>query len=452
MRMFVRKFARLLIPFGSIPHDIDPDGEARVIIGSGFLIFFIVFILGGLWLSMAPLAGAIVASGTLKIEDNRKTIQHLEGGIVQSILVKEGDEVVAGQPLLVLADTQTSSLYSMLQDQLDAEHAKEARLAAEAIFSNSIHFENVSKSSPNSKIASLCRNEEDLFRAHRTSIEGQILLMQNQIAQTKGEASGLEQQIRYADEGIDYLKQQLDANEALYTKNFVQKTRLLDFKRALSEKEEKKGEYVANLAMAKQKTSELELRIISLKNAYQQDAINELKETRKRIYDLQDRMKPSEDMLRRLTIRAPVAGQVVGLRVHTPGGTVSPREPLLDIVPQQSHLIVESKIQPQDIAHVKVGQSVEMRITAFNRRSTPALDGNIKYLSSDSFTDSPMNGGRNYYLAFVEIQPESLKKLKDKQLTAGMPVETYIKTGERTALEYLLDPMTSRVSQAFREP
>lgn len=442
-----------LIPFSSIPNEIDPHGEARIIIGTGFVIFFIVFVLGGAWMAFAPLSGAVVSQGTLKVEENRKTVQHLEGGIIRQILVKEGDLVKAGQPLMILGDTQASASLSVLQDQLDAEVAKEGRLVAESAFSTSVHFSpELVKRRDESKVAELLANEEALFRAKRVSLDGQVNLMQNQIAQTKGEAAGLDQQIRYADESIDYLKQQLDANQSLFEKNFVQKTRLLDFKRALSEKEEKKGEYVANRAMANQKTSELELRIISLRNTYQQDAVNELKETRKHIFDLQDRLLPTADALKRLTVTAPVAGQIVGMRMHTTGGVVAPREPLMDIVPREGNLIVECKIQPQEIANVRVGQPVEMRFTAFKRRTTPTIDGKVKYVSSDSFSDTPMSGGRNYFLAHIEIDKESLKKLEGKQLTAGMPVDTYIQTGERTAWEYLMDPVISSFEQAFREP
>jgi len=442
-----------LIPFSSVPGEIDPDGEARLIIGTGFVIFFLVFILGGIWMVFAPLSGAVVSQGVLKVEENRKTVQHLEGGIIRQILVREGDMVKAGQPLLVLGDAQATATLTVLQDQLDAELAKEGRLIAEAAFSTSIHFSpSLLQRRQESKVGELLANEEALFRAKRTSLDGQVNLMQSQISQTRGEATGLDQQIRYADEGIDYLKQQLDANQSLFEKNFVQKTRLLDFKRALAEKEEKKGEYVANRAMANQKTSELELRIISLRNTYQQDAVNELKETRKRIFDLQDRLLPTTDALHRLTVTAPVAGQVVGMRMHTTGGVVAPREPLLDIVPQESNLVVECKIQPQEIANVRVGQPVEMRFTAFKRRTTPTIDGKVKYVSADSFSDTPINGGRNYYLAHIEIDKNSLKKLQGKQLTAGMPVDTYIQTGERTAWEYLMDPVISSFEQAFREP
>ncbi len=436
-------------------HKADPFSDGKKVIRAGLIVIAVMFGGFGTWIALAPLSGAVIAPGSVKIEANRKTIQHLEGGIVKAILVREGEYVAKGQRLILLNDLQASASVSILSDQLDAETARDARLAAERNYASEVVYPPAlqQRAKADSKVAELLQNDLNLFQAKRKSLDGQMELLRSQTKQIKDQILGLAQQIESAQQSIGYLREELTANETLYKKNYVQYTRLLALKRAISEKEENQGEYIARKASAQQQISEMELRIISLRDAYTQGATDEQKDVTKKIFDLQDRLRPTSDALERLTVTAPVAGQVVGLQVHTTGGVVSPGEPLLDIVPSNNQLIIEARVQTTDIDDVHKGMEAEVRLSAYKQRTTPLVKGTVTYVSGDSFTDKTQNSAPPYYLVHINVDPKSLKDIgQEITLYPGMPVEVFIKTVSRTALQYIFDPVTSSLNRAFREP
>lgn len=430
----------------------DPRKEARKVIRAGMIVIAVVFGGLGTWAAVAPLHGAIVAAGQVKVESSRKTVQHLEGGIVSSILVKEGDTVKQGQPLIVLESTQVDAQFNMLRDQLDAELAHAARLTAEKNWSGRISFpEELLKRAHDPNVADTLRNETHIFNTKRETLNGEIGLLRGQIEEVKAEMASLTTQMAATDKTISYLHEELAANETLAKKGFVSAPKVLELKRGLSQEEDKQGEYSADISRAKQKTTELQLRIASLRDDYAKQASDELKKSQDQIFDLQERLRVPEDAMKRQNITSPVAGRVVDLKVHTVGGVIGAREPLMDIVPEQRQLIVESKVRVEDIDDLRTGMGAEVRLTAFKSRITPLVKGKVIYVSADSLMDEATH--MPYYKTNVQVDEQSMKEAGDNiQLYPGMPAEVYIITQERTALEYLLQPVTDTLRRSFREP
>lgn len=431
--------------------NLDPFDEGRKAIRVGIVILAVAFGGFGLWAILAPLAGAIIVPATVKIASYRKTVQHLEGGIVREILVQAGDRVKQGQPLVILNDVQESANVDVLRIQLDGELARAARLRAERARLKSVDFPaDLTARSGDPRVAALLFSEKAFFEARRQLIEGQVSLLRVQMKQVREEIKGLQSQIKSADDYIAYTREELVLNERLHKENFVAYARLLPFKRQLSEKEEKRGEFVALISQADQKISERELRIVTLYDNHVKEATEELKDTEKRISDLEERLRPSEDQLRRQTITAPIAGEVVDLKIHTVGGVIGPRESLMDIVPFESSVIVEGRVKVEDIDEVKVGLVVDLQLSANKRRTTPKVAGKVIYVSADTLVDPGPAGGA-YYLVHMEVDQRSLGQIGNLPLTPGMPVEAFIKTRERTFLRYMLEPVTDTLRKAFRE-
>jgi HlyD family type I secretion membrane fusion protein len=291
--------------------------------------------------------------------------------------------------------------------------------------------------------------EEALFRARREALDSQIAVLRRQIRETVEEANALAEQIAAEDRALKLQKDELAANERLLEQGYVQKTRLLTLQRAVAEYEARHGERRAELSKARQRASELEFRILSMRNTYVQTATDELKESTAKMFDLEDRIRPSRDASERQKITAPIAGEVVGLRVFNAGSVIGPREVLLEIVPHEKRLIVEARIRPEDINHVRPGSEADVRLTAYQSRTTPLVPGSVTYVSGDRLVDQPT--GHAYYIVHIDV-PEKALGTANLRLQAGMPAEVFIRTDSRTALDYLLAPVTSYLRRAMREP
>lgn len=441
--------------------EIEPLDEGRRIVRAGLVLIGVFFGLFGLWLVIAPLSGAIIAPGFVKVANERKTVQHLEGGIVKQILVRNGDHVALGQPLILMAEVQISAAVEVLRQQLDGELAKAARLTAEARREASIAFPPdllARRSDP--KVAVSLRSEQAQYDARRRLIESQVNLLKTQGKQVEEEIRGLLSQVKSAEEFISLTNEELKMNQALHEKNFVAYPRILGLKRDLAQKEEKRGEYLSLIAQGKQKSSEIAIRVGTLTDSQVREATDLLKESERNIADLREKLRPALDALQRLSVDAPIAGEVVGLKVFTAGGVIAPREPLMDIVPLDAPLVVEGRVQVQDISQVKLGGAAEVQLTAFKQRTTPMVDAVVTYVSADRLTE-PGAGGQQpgpYYVVQARVDPAELQKLGEDirlgtgiKLAPGMPVTVFIKTRERPAIMYLIEPVTDVLRKAFRE-
>jgi HlyD family type I secretion membrane fusion protein len=393
----------------------------------------------------------VIAPGFVKIDLNRKLVQHQEGGIVRAVRVRDGDRVQAGQELVVLDDVRIDAQLDLLRTQLDAEHAKAARLEAERAYLASPSFpKSLKKRSAETKIAELLARETTLFRARREALDSQVAVLRRQIRETSEEADALAQQLKAEEEALKLQREELTLNEKLLSQGYVQKPRLLALQRGVAEYEARHGERRAEVSKARQRASELELRILTMRNAYVQSAADELKEASARIFDLEERIRPSRDASERQKISSPIAGEVVGLRVFNSGSVIGPREILMEIVPEEKRLIVEARIRPEDVNYVRAGSQADVRLTAYPTRTTPLVHGAVAYVSGDRMVDQQT--GAPYYIVHIDVTEQALANAGNLKLQAGMPAEVYIRTDSRTAVDYLLAPVTAYLSRAMREP
>lgn len=425
--------------------------NAHRIIKAGTFAILLVFGGFGAWAALAPLAGAVIGTGVIKVDLNRKTVQHLEGGIVKEILVRDGDQVSAGQTLIIVADERVDASVDVLQGQLDAEMAKAARLAAERDGLEQLRFpQELSGRLHDPKVAELIRTETSYFETRRRALEEQVSLLQTQIVESRREIESLRMRAEAERKGTELLEEEIAANEALEKQQYVQKVHILGLKRGIEDYKARRGEHLADMARAEQKIAELELRIASARDKYLQDAAQGLTTAQARIFDLQERLRPSKDAQRRQHIVAPISGTVVDMKVFTVGGVIRPGEALMDIVPANNLLIVEARIPVDAIDDVHVGQEADVRLSAYKRRSTPLVAGRVTYVSADRMSDPERND--SYYLTHVTVDRDALAEAGDLSLYPGMPAEVYIRTGERTALDYMLTPLTATLRRSLREP
>lgn len=425
--------------------------EARRLIRVGLAVIAALVLAIGIWMVITPLSGAAIAPGAVKVDMNRKTLQHQEGGIIKEILVRDGSHVEAGQVLLVINDVRVDANYDLLITQLDSEMAKASRLFAESTLGGSVAYaRELLSRDQESRVKELMRRENAVFATRRQMLDTQIRLLKEQIEEARREAAGLDEQVAAEKRAIQWQQEELRANQQLAEQGFITNIRLLALQRGVADYEARVGEHRAALAQARQRAGDFELRIASLRNSYMKEAADELKEATAKTYDLRERLRPSLDAAQRQKVVAPVSGEVVDLRITTVGAVVGPREPLLDIVPVNPELIIEARVRPEDITYVKIGGEADVRLSAFKQRFTPTVTGKVIYVSADSLTDNKT--GATYYLTHVKLTPESLKEAGDLKLQAGMPAEVFVKTPARTPLQYLLDPLTGFLQRSFREP
>lgn len=405
-------------------------------------------VLFGSWMVAAPLSGAIIASGKLKVELNRKTVQHQEGGIVRRILVRDGDVVRAGQPLIVVSDVRNDAELNLLRDQLRSERIRNARASAEAMLATKLSVPADLAAAPGA--TDDVARETALFAARRRTLDEQISSLEAQVRDSHAQAAALTRQIETTAASARLAAEELEINEKLVRQGYVQRARLLQLQRDESDYRSRLAEAQSDLALAQQRTGELQARIAQSRNQYQQAATDEARESAVKIRELDERVRPSQDQAERQFVRAPVDGRVMALRVSSVGEAIGPRDALLDIVPTQEKLVVEARIRPQDIDHVREHSAAEVRLTAFDSRTTPMLPGSVVFVSPDRIT--AQESGESWFVATVEVDAAALRNHPSLRLQPGMPAELFVKTPERTLFQYLTKPLHAFATHAMREP
>ena len=443
---------------GKALHDLmlpAPDVEGAEhpwpLIRAGIVGVVLLVIAMGLWVGLAPLSGAVIGSGFVKVDMNRKTVQHQEGGTVGEILVRDGSKVRAGQTLLVLKDVRVDAGSDAARTQLDAELAKAARLAAEQTGSAKVGFPaELTARNSDPRVAELIRHESSVFRVRRDALANQIALILTQAREARDEINARHAQMKADDESIKLQREELAQNQQLAAQGFVSKTRLLTLQREAAQIESRRADGAAELARAQQKVSDLELRAATLRNNFMQEASGELRQATATIFELRERLRPAQDAEQRQRITAPISGEVVDLRVTSVGAVIAPRDPILDIVPENAELLVEARLRPEDINFVHLDAPADVRLTAFRQRITPTVEGKVSYISADRLIDKVNN--TPYYMAHVHVSSEALRRAGNLKLQAGMPAEVFIKTTPRNVLQYLLDPLLGFMQRSMREP
>jgi HlyD family type I secretion membrane fusion protein len=417
-------------------------------VGVGVIVLF--FGIFGGWAALAPLGSAAIAPGEVIVEARRKTVQHLEGGIVGEIRVREGDRVAAGQMLIRLDETQPRATLDLLKGRSRAAAALEARLNAERDEQKAIEFPPfLLDEGGDPKVRKILDGQTRIFDARRNSILGQIAILKQRIAQYAEEIKGLKGEVAAETTQVELIAQELEGVETLYSKKLVRKPRLLELRRRQAEIEGRLAQNRARIARVRQNIAETHLRISELRTERINEVVEELRKVQSERFDLQERIRAAEDVLRRTAILAPLAGTVVGLQVHTTGGVIAPGQPLMDIVPSGDRLIVEARVAPEDIDVVHAGLAAKVRLTALNRRNSLPLEGRVLSISADRLVDE--RTGETYFLARVELLEDPADALGGAFLYPGMAAEVMILTGERTALDYLFTPLSRSLERAFRE-
>lgn len=412
------------------------------------IVFLAIFVL---WAGIAPLDSASVAQGSVVLNSSRKTIQHLEGGIITEILVKEGDMVVTGQPLVKLNQLSAKAEKESLLVKLQTALATEARLIAERDNSEEIKFDDLLLANiADEQVAKIIDSQQKLFEARHNDINGQIELLEQRIAQLDEEQEGIKSQHLAAAAQRKLIDEEVKMTEELHEKGLASKTRVLTLKRGKSSIEGTIGNLLTDAARVKEKISELQTEIHTVQNKYTRDVMNELKDVQAQLVELKEKFSAKSDTFERTVISAPQSGKITGLKYHTVGGVITPGAAIMDIVPQDDNLIVEAKVSPNDIDVIHDGLQAKVMLTAYRSRSVPRLDGNVIYVSADKFSDE--KNGFGYFMARVEIDKKELEELSDEiKLYPGMPAEVFIITGSRTFLGYLLTPLRDTFHRAFRE-
>ena len=430
--------------------DNDPNARAELVRQTRRMLLPLAVVAGliALWSAMAPLSGAVVASGQVKVELNRKTVQHQEGGIVREILVRDGERVRAGQPLVMVGDVRSDSELSLLQDQLRAARIRSARAEAEAALQS--RFTAPADLAGQPDAAEHLAREHALFTARRRTLDEQIAALEKQIREAHAQAGALEARITATETSARLSAEEVEMNNKLVREGFINRTKLLGLQREASDYVAHVGEYRSELAIARQRVGELEARIAQARNQYQQQAADELKEASAKVRELGEKLRPSQDQVERQMVRSPVDGEVMSMHVSAVGEVVGPREAILDVVPEHEKLVVEAHIHPQDIDHVHKDAPAEVRLSAFDARTVPLLPAKVVFISPDRVTEP--DSGESWFVATVEVDSTSLKNYPQIHLHAGMPAELFVTTPERTLFQYLTKPLNLFASRAMREP
>jgi HlyD family type I secretion membrane fusion protein len=408
-----------------------------VLTGLGIIAVFLGCL--ALWLVYIPLRADIHVPGEVVFKTKRQTVQHLEGGIVKRILVRDGDVVQAGQPLIMLENSQVQPLVNMLDEQNIAEIAYLARVESESKDLASIRFpRSITMHANDPAIAKIIQTEERLFSARRAAFQNQVQLLRSQIAQLRESSKGTQERLIVKKQEIDLVKEELETNQALQKQGYVTHTVVMDLQRTLAAHT---GEYdliAASVASDKHRMVEFEQRILALKADRVQGAVNDMKQSSLRRIDQQERVRPLRDTLERQIIRAPIAGKVVGLKVTTIGGVIMPRETLLEIAPIGDHVILEARIRLEDISEVKVGQKADVVISGVHLLARPDVKARVKYISDDRIA---VVGQQPYYAATLDFDQNSLKTLGDTTLRPGMSAQINIATKPRTPVSDLIESL-----------
>lgn len=407
--------------------------------------------IGG-WAFTTELSSAVVASGTVVVENNVKKIQHLNGGIVGALLVKEGDTVKAGQTLLTLDGTTVRASLSIVESTLAQLYARRARLLAEQTGADSFVIpEDLSQlmSASGTPPKVLEESERTLFESRRSALAGMKSQLQSRKGQLADETKGLTVQLSAIADALTLIEEELSGLDNLYGKGLVSKQRLTELKRNRAQLEGDRGERIASRAQAEGRSSEIDLQILQLDEDRRSENAKELTDVEAKIAEYEDRRIAAQDQLKRLAITSPIDGRVYQLAVHTINGVINPGEVLMLVVPQSDGLTVEAKIATHDIDQIYAGQSVEVRFSAFNQRTTPSVDAEVVTIAPDLVTDQ--RTGASYYPLRIRPKQESLAKLKGLSLYPGMPAEVYVKIADRTVISYLAKPLTEQMQRTFRE-
>jgi HlyD family secretion protein len=432
------------------PTPASPRAGLRGVTWTGNLLV-ICFVLGiGIWSAFAPLESAAIASGVVESESSRKTIQHLEGGIVRDILVSDGDTVRTGQTLIALDDTKVRAEVQSLQGQLWDATARDARLQAEQQGQEQLLFsarlETARKESASA--ATVLNAQQSIFEARRQVFRSQVAVIREKRIQVDKEILGLKAQETAVAQRAGIAREELDMVATLVNKGLERRPRLLNLEREVADIQGRRGEIAAHISRAEQVINEAQATLLKLESDRQHEIAQSLREAQNQVFQLREKLRAAEDQLSRTEVKAPEDGVVTELRIHTPGGVIGAGAPLMDLVPRQDRLIVTARVKPEDIDVVHPGLNADVHLLPYNQRRAPRLNGTVTHVSADRLVDKRTE--QPYYATKIRVQ-DTRMAANDIRIIPGMPAQVFITTGRGTVALYALRPLLDSFHSAFSE-
>jgi HlyD family type I secretion membrane fusion protein len=416
----------------------------------GWITIGILFGGFGTWASIAPLTSAAIAPGTVVVDSNRKSVQHLEGGVIREILVRDGDVVESGQVLLRLDGASVRAALASLQPMLTTNEAQKARLRAERDGLDEISFfqDLIAEAETNLATAQILAGQQRVFETRRNALQGEKALNANRLAQSRQRLSGLERQLAVKEREIALMAREFADQRTLMTKGYTTQRRVAAAERTVQQLESDNADLQSKVAETRVLVERYVLEDSQINKNFVEQVENELYKAEQESYQLLERTRAIQDQHTRLDVRAPVSGVVVNMVAHTVGGVIAPGSPILDIVPRNDRLMIEVQVRPADVDGVRTGLSADVRFPAFDGTEIPRLTGTVNTVSADRLIGA---GGAAYFLVRVQVDESELARLGGPALVPGMPAEVLINKSERTLLSYLLAPLIHAVWTAFRE-
>ena len=404
----------------------------------------------GAWAAGTRISGAVITTGQLEVEGNRQVIQHPTGGVITAIHARDGDEVKAGEVLVEMEGQSLISELGIVEGQWFEILARKSRLAAERDRLDTITFDpELLSRAGDPEIAALINAQQVQFEARRKLQAEEAQQLGEQKSQIAEQIEGLGALQVANDEQIDLTAQELEQQNTLLTQGLTQITRVLALQRELARLRGTAGQVEATIAESRGKMAEIDIEVVRLDTKARGEAITELRDLEFREIELRERRHSLKDQIDKLVLRAPVSGVVYGSTADTLRGVIRPAEPVMYVVPREAALIIRTRVEPIHIDQVNVGQEAGLRFSTFDQRTTPELVGHVTSVSADAYTDEALQ--QRYYRADIRLDDGMIDKLGEVVLMPGMPVEAFIKTGERSPLSYFVKPMADYFTRAFRE-
>lgn len=431
---------------GEKPVDASYDRYLR----HGFIAMFVLIGVFGGWAAFFSIKGAVIAPGVIIVEGKPKTLQHLDGGIVGEILVKNGDVVEAGAVMLRLDPTAIAASSTIVEKRLYEALARVDRLKAERDDLNAINWSpRLDSVVGDANVTEVMAGQTKLFRARRSALRGQTGQLRERITQSNEQILGLKDLMGSKRTQLGLIGQELEGLEILFRKGAASKVRILGLEREKARLNGEIGTHRSEIARTRSAISETQIQILQVSKDNEAQVLTELREVESILSDLTEQLVTAEDQLKRIDVTSPVAGIVHDLTVTTIGGVIQPGQPMMQIVPVNDLLIIEARVQPIDIDQIYEGQPATITLSAFNQRVVPQFNGFVKKTSADSLIDQVT--GIPYFNVLIEIPEEEMKKLGGLTLIPGMPADSFIQTQDRTVLQYILKPLNDQLNRTFRE-
>ncbi len=428
--------------------DVQRSIKKTEYIGFGIVAVLVLAVFG--WGAQAQISGAVIARGQVALKSNAKAVQHLEGGIVMRLFVSNGDHVDAGDPLIRLDDTDASANLSIFEGQLHELLVEQERLDAEREERDQLFVpESLTERVDEPAVRRILRSQIKLLNARLESAQGKKQQLREQVAQLGNQIGGLEAQFQAKSEKADILVGELTDLKALQAKGLVPKRRILALSREKTDLVGEAAQLTADIARLKGRIIEIELKIIQVDEDRRAETLKEMTATRTEIGRLQEQVVAARTRLNRIEIRAPRAGIVHELNVHTEGGVLAAGQPAMMIIPDNDELVVRAQVRPEDIDQVAIGQAARIQFSAFSQRNTPDIIGSVLTIGADLSLDQTTQAP--FYVIDIAVPPDELEKLEGQVLKPGMPAQAYIRTNDRTALTYVLKPLSEQIGRAFRD-